>query len=66
MAGDNLMNIWAGCVYMNVNLNIYLTLNKLSVSIHTCHLLDVIVMVTKRPWTIYYYHDSIFSGNVQG
>ena len=65
MAGDNLMNIYAGCVYMNVSLNIPYP-NKLSISIHTSRLLEVTIMVTKRPWTIYYYHDSIFSGDAQG
>ena len=35
-----------------MSVSIYLTPNKLSISIHTCGLLVVTIMGTKRSWTI--------------
>ena len=33
-----------------MSISIYLIPNKLSISIHACGLLEVTVVVTKRPW----------------
>ena len=42
----------AVCIQMSLSVSVYLTPNKMSISMHTYGLLVVTIMVTKRPWTI--------------